>query len=390
MVNQSRLPGRAHRLKGITTTIVAAGILSACASHETTSAGGSGHSPTSNVATGTLAGFPTKIGIFSSISCPTTTYCVAVGKAKGSGASPQSGVAAYTNDGGISWSISSGLNGIYGDALVAVSCATSSDCVAAGPNGAIYSVNGGKSWAQSGGNETGGQTAVSCAKLTYCVVVGTPSGTNVVSGYSTNGGATFSPGVAPADEVVLNAVSCPTKANCVAVGNDISEDGPNGYGVDAFYSSDGGMSWTEVSVPGGIATLLSVSCGSANDCVAGGVGGGVAAFTSDGGLSWSPAAPSAEMSEIQFVSCSTAADCVGVGGGAPSGSGFYTTDGGDIWSQSSGLAGVPAGPGGSTPPKIWDLVGLSCPGIKFCMAVGMNLDGNPAEVITSDGGRSWS
>lgn len=144
---------------------------------------------------------------FESISCPTTSACVATG---------DGGAVAVTADGGASWTTpGSGTT----NNLLGVSCPTASVCwaVGEGPT-ALRSANGGTTWAAQDPGSAMTLKDVSCPTTSACWAVGgngINSSTTVVG--TTNGGATWEEDVAETG-VDLNGVSCPTVQNCWAVG----------------------------------------------------------------------------------------------------------------------------------------------------------------------------
>ncbi len=132
------------------------------------------------------------------MSCPSATFCVALGSDRGTG------VWGLTLNGG-TWSSPEGL----GDGgPTTVSCATASACVAV-VGGVAYTFDG-STWTgrpfPGGGDPVYG---LSCPTTSFCVAVG---GSSV---YTESTGAWSSGRRVGSD---LTAVSCPTVSFCVAVG----------------------------------------------------------------------------------------------------------------------------------------------------------------------------
>ena len=140
---------------------------------------------------------------------------------------------------------------------------------------------------------------ISCPSSTFCVA----AGENGTIETSTNGGATWSTPLNIASGVNLQSVSCPSTAFCVAVDN-----AGNAYTYN-------GSSWiaTPIDTANGGGSLTSVSCPSASFCVAIDASENVFMFN---GSSWS--APQSLESGADLhpgVSCASASFCVAVDGG---------------------------------------------------------------------------
>jgi photosystem II stability/assembly factor-like uncharacterized protein len=377
----------------VVTTIVAAGLLAACSG------------TTASTTTSTTGGLAlAKVGPLDSVSCASTSDCVAIGY----GAKP--GTSYSTADAGSSWSRSA-LPASFFSILDSVWCPSKSDCVVVGApegtsrSGAAYTTDGGASWTP--GQLPPGFVALglSCPSTRDCVTVGLrktssntatrQAGTQRASiAYTSDGGASWSAVVFPSVWFNVDAVSCASTSHCVALGyiNDDARDS-----IGAAFSTDGGRSWTQGALPAGFSDPQSggasaaVSCPTTSDCVAvvnqevtGRYDVGVA-FTADGGSSWSEGTLPLGLAGLQDVSCLSRTDCVAVGGAGAEGTrtvaaALFTTDGGATWSA----AQVPTGL-----RPFWS---VSCRSHSDCTAVGF-LGGSPALVpaaFTTDGGKSWT
>ncbi len=242
----------------------------------------------------------------------------------------------------------------------------------------------------------GAPEPVSCAPgTTYCVaVLGSPSvvtpdgqeGQGVAVTSNLTNWTSYNS--LPSEFDFVYSISCPTSAQCVAVGTGMT-DAP----VIAF-SGNGGVSWTEAnmsafaSAPG---WPQSVSCPSALVCYT--VGGTaepyapMAAVSTNGGQAWTLLdndLPTPEDYNLEGVSCSSVSSCVAVG--AFSGSGpaaaISTTSGGTAWSQSSS-------------PVLSSFDGeasVSCPtGTTVCfLGTGVSSGGGTAAATSTDSGMTWS
>ena len=190
-------------------------------------------------------------GTLTSVSCPTTTYCLA----------SSAGGSSVTYD-GQSWSppVSIGPEGTY-----RVSCPTVTFCAAAGAGGTVGSAIAvgtfdGRSWSTL---EIPGSGAldnrvldVSCATPKFCVVV------NLDGHASTFDGQRWSsaPGTGPQGMI---SVSCPSTPFCLAVT------------TSGAYVTYDGKSWSAPSaIPGfGAAFAYAVSCVSTTRCTVIGLSG---------------------------------------------------------------------------------------------------------------------
>jgi photosystem II stability/assembly factor-like uncharacterized protein len=178
------------------------------------------------------------------------------------------------------------------------------------------------------------------------------------------------PGGAANGAGAFDAITCPTSSLCVAVGGD-----SNLLGTVATSTNDG-STWSSSTVPTGLPELKSVSCSSASQCVA--VGIGVAITSSDGGSTWSANAIPTSNTALLGVSCpSDTTTCVAVGvtpndGGPLNGAIVISNDEGVTWTAPS--TGSPLGAIG----------GVSCASGGFCVAVGAQI------LVSNNAGQSWT
>jgi hypothetical protein len=221
----------------------------------------------------------TSSNVLNAVSCTSSTDCVAVGTDASSG-SLQTLVEAWN---GTSWSVVSSPNVGTGDnSLLGVSCLDSSDfCVTVG-----YDLN----------SSNIGEPLAEIWNGTDWSIASTPD---------PNGD--FNP---------LTAVSCSDATDCVAVGR-YDETG-TGYQTLAEVWNGTGWSITPTTDEAGYNALDAVSCDSATDCVA--VGNYYTSTSSQNeienwnGSVWSAASSTQEeSSSLDGVSCTDSADCVAVG-----------------------------------------------------------------------------
>jgi hypothetical protein len=193
-------------------------------------------------------------GSLTAVSCARADACTAVGT-----------VAARWN--GASWTVQS----LPAPGAVAVSCPTISFCLAVGGgNGPIAESSNGTSWSLEP-TPSGPLNAVSCTAPDRCTGVG--GGGLIERWNGTSWSVQSSPMPAGAANVDLNGVSCTARSRCIAVGQSVFPVG----GTRPLAELWTGSSWTIVSTPtpprptGGYAPLVSVSCHEGRFCIAIGV-----------------------------------------------------------------------------------------------------------------------
>jgi hypothetical protein len=170
----------------------------------------------------------------------------------------------------------------------------------------------------------------------------------------------------------LNSTSCFTTATCVAVGTWFK----NGR-QHTLAEHWNGSSWTiqrTPDPPGPEATLVSLSCTSPADCMAVGyhsrpVTGGEHLLTerwngTNWALQYAPEPTGATESEMWGVSCASPGDCMAVGQYQPAGGGVLPLV--EHWNGTNWIV--------QTVPFVQyatgELVGVSCPTVTDCFAVG--------------------
>jgi hypothetical protein len=215
-------------------------------------------------------------------------------------------------------------------------------------------------------------TAISCPSSSLCVAA--DAGGNVLSSTTPTGGAADWTKVALGGEAVLTAIACPVTTLCVGVAGD-------GKVVSSADPTGPSSSWSSASLGAGSVPapdLTGVSCPSVTLCV---LAGGYDAWTSTdptgGAGAWTSTSlggtdPTA--APIDGVSCPSSSLCVAVSGG---GDVFTSTDpaGSGAWQEA-------ATNGGS-------MAAISCPTVQLCVAVN-----SAGDVVTSTdptgGGAAWS
>lgn len=197
----------------------------------------------------------------------------------------------------------------------AVSCPTTSFCVAVTFDGYVYSstdpTGPATSWRVADVDGSGRDThleSVSCPDPGFCVAV---SGNRETPGKVLSSSNPTGPGSAWQEvqldsSLDLRGVSCTSRALCFAVaskGRILRSTNPGG----------GAGAWEEVGTPGGAGDLEAVDCleGSPFLCLTGNSGGNLLTTTSPAASSWTETNGGASV-QVTGVSCASASRCVAV------------------------------------------------------------------------------
>jgi hypothetical protein len=272
-------------------------------------------------------------GVFLAVSCPTATWCMAVGRYVRSDRTARP--LAETWD-GKAWRLASPPNPAGGidSSLTAVSCVSPTSCEAVGgtmrsegtfpkpaARFALMEHWNGTSWRREPIRlpfRSEDATSVSCATATMCVVVGehfTLGHQSIPFSARWNGQRwTALPVPRPALVTELNGVSCPGLRSCYAVG-DLGAS--SAIPVHPLVLHWDGSRWHRLAVPGAPheAIFNAVSCPALAVCTVAGKAGGDASFSrmlvedlSQGRWTTSrppvPAAAAAGTTQFTAVSCS--------------------------------------------------------------------------------------
>jgi hypothetical protein len=293
----------------------------------------------------TFAGPPTtSFSLFNAVSCPSSSFCMAVGKYGPAGRADEPLAATYDGHG---WTVQTVPlpSGVQGSAS-GVSCTSATFCMVVG---------GTDEWSWDGSSLTRQPTigsppvlltSVSCLSSAFCEAVGSrlvdQSGQFVQIPYAVNyNGSSWSglgllaPGGRSATNPRLTGVSCVSTTDCDAAGNfDIpgaSSSVAGAPGTFTFAASYDGTSWALQTTPPAYPIVAAfgsegaVSCGNARFCWA--VGGYPGVYLNGvpveetltdfwGGSGWELAA-STEVSTtdigLEGVSCASGSVCEAVG-----------------------------------------------------------------------------
>jgi photosystem II stability/assembly factor-like uncharacterized protein len=250
---------------------------------------------------------PRDIGGLSDISCPTRSYCLAVGASPYSAYRQAVAVALVTSNSGRTWRrlvLPKGESELSG-----VTCSAPRVCLAV--DGAdtrtISTDNGGTTWTKDHGNPgLGRPTCIG----THCLTVGTfayamryVNESTALIFESTDGGRTWASDTLPrfGQSSELNDIACVSTTDCVAVGGLGVLVGPgpgesSGITTHAavLTTHDGGARWIAGSVPPSVQGLSAISCPTTTSCMAVGyhssqhftVSSAAVLVTHDSGATW--------------------------------------------------------------------------------------------------------
>ncbi len=308
-------------------------------------------------------------GQFTGVSCPSEGNCVAVGNDMANGE-----MAVATEAGG-QWAPLIDVASLdTAGTFNAVSCPSVGDCVAVGVDTSdgdpLYDVETAGSWAAPVElSQSRAFNAVSCPSVGNCVAVGAETGVAPVALTLTEIGGTWG-GLQPigTSRIVLLGVSCVSVTDCEAVGESLSPLAPiTVHETGGVWGPAVTLTSTSPSYSLAGQELNAVSCTSSGNCVA--VGGTPwSQFTNDGFVATQTQGQWVTGSKLfdgplTSVSCPTPNDCVAVGS-TPTYVPTYVSEIDGVWFLSVTM---------STPARTRPaLAGASCPSVGACMVVGEN------------------
>jgi len=267
----------------------------------------------------------------------------------------------------------------------ALSCPTTTFCMAVGEtqsqNEDWASTYNGTAWSNNATFPAIGtynrMAGVSCPSITVCEAVGFEynGSTYETMAFGWNGSTwtqqtTTNPS---ANGNMLQSISCPTTTYCVAVGYQLNAGLAQGYSLAEQWS--GGVWSTMTTVNGALTTyaLYSVSCTATTFCMATGNTASSTGYYQTLAEKWSSGAwsmvtttnPTTNYDYLNGVSCASTTFCVGIGT-------YQGASGplplGEVYAGASFATSSPPDPGGTNQENQWDAI--SCPSTSFCMAAG--------------------
>jgi hypothetical protein len=303
----------------------------------------------------------------SSVSCPSTSICVAVGGTQSS-IGDFSGVIVTSSDGGQTWSpptlITGPLPGTTGTGFYAVSCPSATSCVAVGYDETSSQIEAlstsgtlsSGSWTWTPPSVVSGVSeflGVSCLTGTAdCIAVGDTSASFVALSTTDSGGAWSQPvtlNAAQATASFGNTVTCtgsPSAPTCVALWDPYpASSTTQAVAYVGTGSSIGSLTWSAATFPTAGDVLAGVACPSATSCVVVGSNSGssptagvadtLSISSGSGAFGTTPVTLSG-ITTLDGVACTSSLDCTAVGnwtsGGYKDDATSATTDGGTTWS----------------------------------------------------------
>ena len=272
---------------------------------------------------------PASVLSLSGIACTSLRNCVVVGQSGTAGAG--TGSALFTRDGGLAWSASTVPTEVTG--ISAVTC-VSSTCFAvastAGGPVVLDSTSGGLAWAEVGALPTSwiSAGAISCADSHHCWVtaqqpIDATHGNGVVAA-TTDGGTTWTPVTLPAGLGALYAISCGGGGGfrCVAVGSSSTVLTQIGSGAATVVRwSSAANRWSVLTTPAVAAAWVGISCVAADTCALVGPPtatsgqAGVLAFAGPPADVWRRLATVPTAAPLLAVACVDPRHCLAVGDG---------------------------------------------------------------------------
>jgi len=308
--------------------------------------------------------------IFNNVACPSRTVCYAVG-----GNDANLGAVATTVDSGRTWTRQPMPAGV--GELSYIACSTTTRCVATGDLAnhdfsadLLTTSDAGRKWRTVRSSETVAIGPAVCPTANTCYVVFGTAG-NRFAYYllvTTNGGESWRQEALPN---VIDALACPSATVCYAAGQG-ANFAENHY---LMVTTDSGSTWRRQGVthwePSSVACPVTSTCYAVGNPMPG-MSPPVQMFTTtDGGASWAAATfPQQQEQTSPVLACPARSTCFTTGPGL-----FVTTNGGATWDEKN-----------SSSP-----VGLSCPSVRVCYAVGAGTAGGSQTgfLATTDGGETW-
>jgi hypothetical protein len=305
-------------------------------------------------------------GIFFSVDCPAKNLCVAAGSDDAIAAStePAAGIGHWRlghlqEPGAYTAPVAEGGAEVRlpGAQIRAVSCPTTSFCVAVTRLGSIFTsddpAGGVATWAgfqlQSGGPRAH-LYGLSCPTAQLCVAVGLDG--KIVTSSNPSGGPTAWSTTQLPEPLELHSVSCPTAERCLAVG-------AGGVIVSSSEPTNGPAAWQVRHEPA-FGELLGVSCPDAGLCLSGNLGSILTAQgpAAEAGTFASTSAP--VPLQLTAFDCATEVACAAVNNNADVLTSTDPAGGGQEWAATNV---VPFNEPNGT-------FGISCPTVNLCVAVG--------------------
>jgi photosystem II stability/assembly factor-like uncharacterized protein len=270
------------------------------------------------------------------MSCPSPQTCLAVGSYEAIADERVNGLSerrvttrptvVRTTDGGRTWALMPPLpRDIVG--MTDISCPTRSYCLAVGStpddsaSDALVTTNLGRSWRRLDIPSDERLASVACTSRSACIAAGNLDNSPLSVIYTSDGGTTWMQSALPIDGYLHYpaGLTCLGRTRCFMVGKTVHPESgfEPGYIIE---STDGGRTWTDDVLPPGAPSLSELSCASATTCVVtGGPEGTPLLTTENSGTTWIVPALPPSVASLEGVSCPTKTWCIAVGFGPPDG-----------------------------------------------------------------------
>ncbi len=277
----------------------------------------------SNSNLSSLISMNTNVNSFTSVSCVSSAFCMAVGS---------SGMFSIFNGTTIPTMgyVNLKEHGIY---VTSVSCASTSFCMAVDQNGNSITYNG--KWLNSQTIDPNGYlNSVSCVSSTFCMAV---DGSGYALEYQGSARGWSQPMAIDVANMGLNSVSCVSSTFCMAV-----DDSGN-------YVIFNGTDWSKTASFASVAGFDYVSCFAGNSCTAVNQAGQSWLINPTGATTIQPQQPAVGVNgTVRGISCNSATTC-----------NFASSSGSNLATV------VPELP-----------IGISCPNPSFCLEVTVSGNAN--------------
>ncbi len=228
------------------------------------------------------------------------------------------------------------------------------------------------------GGSTPQLSGISCPSPAECMAVGSNGASLPGSGVvvtTHDAGTIWSPATAPTNALTVTTVACASTSDCTAVVSD-------GISTWSAHSDDFGQSWQQQgNLPPSFLPGDDLSCIAGGPCLVAGYaptsnghGAGAIAMSADGGQTWSLASVPTGVGILQSAVCVSTSTCIAAGTTTTTvsdvvpakGELLRSTDGGHTWVAAA-----------ATPP-VDDVYGVACPSARQCAMVGTKWVGFPA------------
>jgi hypothetical protein len=328
------------------------------------------------------AGSADETSFLGSVSCPGSSFCVAVGVPPAKRSQATGSFSQIWN--GKAWQTIAVPSSQPGPVLSAVTCRSESSCltVGFGSDGApVSDAWNGKAWrslpAPPGRPKITEMYGVSCPAASDCIAAGLTRKAQRVSRAAAEqwNGSSWTRLIVPvpagATGSLFYGISCASTVGCLAVGAYSTETNGGFFPAGALAEWWDGHTWTLLTQPAGSVELTSVSCPGATSCVA--VGWGTSDLTTFAaewsGTSWTTLTTPSE-GVLTGISCPSVTECIAVGSDSLHFAGQWTGGTGFTLMAMPSPGTTAVDPSGFLGGGDYGLDGVSCASATACLAVG--------------------